>query len=1450
MGNLVFVDANGNGIKDAGENGLPGVTVNLYAAGTSTLVATTTTDVNGNYLFHNLNAGDYFIGVVVPTGYSIGANGVANPNNNVDNDNNGITFTNGEVRTGTITLAAGTEPSNDGDDSNGNLTLDVALKAVANNACPNSVFSEGFENGSFSSGSGSDLYNGLPRNGSYQVVQNVGQLGGGGYLNIQPKTGSYFLAAHTSNNENDRIYFTTVAVTPGQTYNFCAAVTLLKNLGGGANFILGLYVNGQQIGTGRVTFDWTQICGTYTAMPGETSIVLSIRDPKKGLFFVAIDDICVTPIAVTSNLRLGNQVWNDFDGDGKRDSNEPGIAGAEISLYTDNDANNLPDGAAIRTTMSDANGNYLFTGLAEGRYIASMPILPGYQQSPNTTTGGIVGALQPGCCSLDPDANINDDNNLVRLVGPNGLGGILYTNAITLTAGQEPTTDGDDANGNLTFDLAQCGTLGIGDFVWNDLNGNGIQDAGEPGINGVLVRITFSDGRFNEELTNTYLGKDGYYDFINLGPGTYVISFPTPAGFTPSPSNVGTDDTKDSDPVNGSVTVTLAPNQSDFTIDAGFVPKPTTNDCPITTTGSGYYGGFEAGANNITPTTGGSDLYNGLPRNGSYQIVQNVGQLGGGGYLNITPRSGSFFLAAHTSNNENDRIWYTTKTVVPGQTYSFCAAVTLLKNLGGGANFIVGIYANGVEIGRGRVTFDWTNICGTYTVPAGVTTVVFSIRDPKKGLFFLAIDDICINPSGSLTLGNYVWNDNNGNGKKDIHEYGLGGVPVSLYRDDNSDNLPDNPTPIAVTETNQQGYYKFTRLSNGRYITSIPILPGFIIPGNNDPNPDNNEDNDNNAIRVAGPNGPGGVVFTNAITLIAGTEPEDGGNTNNTLDMAMCALLWVGNFVWDDANRNGLQDAGEAGLNGVKITVIYPDGVTTESKTTYRWSDAQNPNISHDGYYDFPRVGPGTYTLKFAIPDAYMATLPNVGSNDAKDSDIDAGGNGTAILTFNLNDQAGSSNLHTDAGFHPIAPRSTNRQSNNDEFTLCDLKVALEPTHPLCSGHVTGRIKSTITGNTGSLSYTWSNGATGAHLSNVGAGTYTLTVIDNGTGCEIISEPMMLNNPGKMEVTLTSPEVNGYNVPCKNSNTGSIDLKVTGGKGTYSYSWNNGSSDVHLTNLAAGKYTVVVKDEAQCPVQASITLKQPANSMSIDAIVKAVDCTNPAGSIDLKTAGGVAPFTYSWSNASTAKKLDNVAAGSYTVTVKDAVGCELTKVIEVKNNSLLLELTTDKNTIIAGAGSASAILNAAVNGGNGNYTYTWNSNETLKVIGKEKASVTPIVTTNYSVSVKDDAGCAATANVTVQVVTAAVVAKEPAVPSIGVEIMKVTPNPSNGVFNVMLKGFTAGKVEVRVLDVNGKEVSTMQLNVVGEQQAVPFNLNKLSRGMYFVNVVSATGSYQEKVIIK
>ncbi|GEO10026.1 hypothetical protein SAE01_25220 [Segetibacter aerophilus] len=709
----------------------------------------------------------------------------------------------------------------------------------------------------------------------------------------------------------------------------------------------------------------------------------------------------------TPLLKLGDLIWNDIDGDGNKDADEPGTPGATVKLYADNNNDNTADGAAIATTTTNALGLYYFSNLKPANYIVGVIIPVGYTRGPVST--------------IDPDNNVNNDNNGVNLVGANQAGSEVRSKAITLSASGEPTTDGDDQYSNLTLDIALRGTSQLGDFVWNDKNANGIQDLNEPGLQGVNVKILFPDGVTTRTITTDANGK---FLFTALATGTYKVTFSTPASFTPSAVNQGTSDAKDSDPVNGAVTVAVAAGTSNLTVDAGFFIKTNTDTgCVgnILTNASGHYGGFESGGSSISSTTAASDLYNGLPRNGSYQVVKSVNDLSGGGYLDIHPRTGNYFLAAHTSNDETDRVWYTKISVVPGATYNFCTYVTLLKNLGDGANYVLGLYANGTSIGTGRVTFDWTQICGTFKVPAGVTTLELSIRDPKKGLFFVAIDDICITstPPVSLSLGNQVWNDFDGDGKRDDNEPGIPGAPISLYTDNNEDNLPDGAV-IKTTTSDANGRYQFLNLAEGRYIVSMPVLPGYQQSPNTttqdtSPFPNNDVDNDNNLVRLDGPNGPGGILYTNAITLSGNDEPTadgDGANGNNTLDLAQCGNAFIGDFVWKDLNGNGVQDAGEPGINGVVVTITFSDGTTATTKTiTYNAANNQN-DPQFDGYYNFPNLGPGTYKINFTTPAGLTPSPANSGGNDTKDSDPVDGAPITVILAANV------SNFTIDAGFY------------------------------------------------------------------------------------------------------------------------------------------------------------------------------------------------------------------------------------------------------------------------------------------------------------------------------------------------------------------------------------------------------------------------------------------------
>jgi choice-of-anchor A domain-containing protein len=263
-------------------------------------------------------------------------------------------------------------------------------------------------------------------------------------------------------------------------------------------------------------------------------------------------------------LTIGNIVWNDLDADGIKDSNEPGISGATAKLYLDANADNTPDGAALATTLTGSDGSYYFHTLTAGNYIVGITLPTGYTAT--TTTAN----------SSNPNSNTDSDNNGVSTVL-----GEVRTNYITLSFGAEPTDLGDGLNVNYTLDIGLKGTSSIGDYVWNDLDKDGIQDASEPGLKNVTVTLTFPNG----STASTTTSSTGAYLFSNLGPGTYTVTFTTPTGKTITLQDQGGNDGTDSDisTSTGAVSVVLSAGENKTSIDAGYYKTSCVGSC-----GTGY----------------------------------------------------------------------------------------------------------------------------------------------------------------------------------------------------------------------------------------------------------------------------------------------------------------------------------------------------------------------------------------------------------------------------------------------------------------------------------------------------------------------------------------------------------------------------------------------------------------------------------------------------------------------------------------------------------------------------------------------------------------------------------------------------------------------------------------------------------------------------------------------
>ena len=134
-----------------------------------------------------------------------------------------------------------------------------------------------------------------------------------------------------------------------------------------------------------------------------------------------------------------------------------------------------------------------------------------------------------------------------------------------------------------------------------------------------------------------------------------------------------------------------------------------------------------------------------------------------------------------------------------------------------------------------------------------------------------------------------------------------------------------------------------------------------------------------------------------------------------------------------------------------------------------------------------------------------------------------------------------------------------------------------------------------------------------------------------------------------------SVSINKNDVSCNGGNDGSATATPQGGTGPFTYAWSNGATTSTINNLSAGSYSVTVSDGGNCNIVSSVTVAQPS------AITLSLQPTPAAGgnngAVNLTVGGGTAPYTYSWNNGSTSQDINNLAPGTYSVTVTDNNGC-------------------------------------------------------------------------------------------------------------------------------------------------------------------------------------------------
>jgi len=382
---------------------------------------------------------------------------------------------------------------------------------------------------------------------------------------------------------------------------------------------------------------------------------------------------------------------------------------------------------------------------------------------------------------------------------------------------------------------------------------------------------------------------------------------------------------------------------------------------------------------------------------------------------------------------------------------------------------------------------------------------------------------------------------------------------------------------------------------------------------------------------------------------------------------------------------------------------------------------------------------------------------------------------------------------------------------------------------PTCTSNI-GQVTLSATGGAAPYTYSINNGTpqSSATFSNLAPGSYTYTIADN-TGCSSTGS-FTLNTPASIITTSTQTA----NISCFGAQTASISLSATGGQTAYTYSIDGISyqSSNSFTGLGAGTYTVYVKDANGCIGQSIIIISQP-NVLSVNAVPTMISCYGANnGSVTATASGGTSPYTYSIDgvNFYTQNVVNNMSAGNYTITVKDANGCTQTF------NTNITEPTQVSLTGVSVPATAGLNNGSITMTGSGGLTpYTYSINGTNYYSGSLFSNLAPGTYTCY---VKDANGCIGT--------TTIVVEEQAGIDENSIEIIQLYPNPNTGIFQLEVNGVIGDKLECKLFNIQGQVVSEFQLAITDGKVKKTIEMSrKLASGTYYLGLY-----YQNKAIVK
>jgi hypothetical protein len=283
-----------------------------------------------------------------------------------------------------------------------------------------------------------------------------------------------------------------------------------------------------------------------------------------------------------------------------------------------------------------------------------------------------------------------------------------------------------------------------------------------------------------------------------------------------------------------------------------------------------------------------------------------------------------------------------------------------------------------------------------------------------------------------------------------------------------------------------------------------------------------------------------------------------------------------------------------------------------------------------------------------------------------------------------------------------------------------------------------------------------------------------------------------------------SIQANPTNLACNSAEDGSVTLEIAGGQEPYQVDWNHGVSGATITELTAGVYTYTVTSADGQTLSDDVIIYSP-EAITINSSITQPSCDgNTRGAISLSIVGGVGPYTYQWSNGSTESNLDNLSAGTYSITIADENGCSISESFEIIAPSPV-EIDAEVTQPDCENSFGSITLNTH---SEEIYTYLWSDGSTEEVRSGLAAGI-------YSVLISNDQGCQVEKDFEI---TAAIGSL-----AVSSDIVHPTCQQANGGVEVVVSG--------------GVSPYTYQWAHGGEDAAI----NDLAAGNYTVTVTDANG---------